>query len=121
MGLSLRLFPIDDLWRWDGGYSHTILNVDAVSWDDGRALSKIARRLPDGHDVTAHLGARIKEGPHAGEHCYGKLASDAYGEPYRWLTASELLPFLSKHLPKHPATAYVRALPSDNLIVLDWH
>ncbi len=64
----------------------------------------------------------IRDGHAAGERCYGKLVADAYGEPYRWLTAKELLGCLVEHWPAgNPVTAYVRALPSEDLIVLDWH
>lgn len=120
MGLALDLWPIDRL-QGSFGYSHTVLNLGGLTWDLGALIRESARRLPDGHDITAHLAGRIPEGHHKGESCYGKLVNDAYGEPYRWLTAKELLPFLEEHWPKHPATAYVRALPSDGLIVLDWH
>ena len=121
MGLSLFLFPIDDLYRGTSGFSHTILNIGDVSWDLGAEIQKVARRLPDGHDISAFLAGTIRNGANKGERCYGTLAKDRYGEPYRWLTAEELLPFLKKHWSKHPATGYVRAMPSDGLIVLDWH
>ena len=118
MGLALRLYPIDHLSQGCFGYSHTVLDLRGLAWDLGAQIKEAARRLPDGHDITGLLGGRIKD---KGGRCYGKLVDDAYGEPYRWLTAKELLPFLEEHWPKHPATAYVRALPSDGLIVLDWH
>jgi hypothetical protein len=121
MGLALRLFPIDCLHGGSFGYSHTVLELGGLSWDLGAEIRENARRLPDGHNITAHLATRIEDGKHEGERCYGRLVNDAYGEPYRWLTAKELLPFLVKHWPKRPATAYVRALPGDGLIVLDWH
>ena len=120
MGLALRLFPIDHLSTLSG-YSHNVLEVGDLNWDLGEQIQKQARRLPYGHDITTYLAQVIPNGDAAGARYYGKLANDVYGDPYRWLTAEELLPFLSKHWPKHPVTAYVRALPSDRLIVLDWH
>lgn len=119
MGLALRLFPIDCL-QGSFGYSHTVLELGGLSWDLGAEIREVARRLPDGHDLTALLASRIPDGPYEGEHRYGRLVDDAYGEPYRWLTAKELLPFLEEHWPKHPATAYVGAMRSDGLVVLDW-
>lgn len=121
MGLALRLLPIDFLSQGIFGYSHTVLDIRAVDWDLGAQMSAAARRLPDGHDITGHLGGRISDGQHKGGSCYGRLTDDAYGKPYCWLTAKELLPFLEEHWPKYPATAYVRALPSEGLIVLDWY
>jgi hypothetical protein len=120
MGLALRLLPIDCL-HGSFGFSHNVLELGGLSWDLGAKIRDAARRLPDVHDVTSYLGGRIADGSSKGERCYGKLVDDAYGEPYRWLTARELLTFLEDHWPKHPVTAYVRALPSDGLIVLDWH
>ena len=121
MGLALRLLPITSLHQGIRGYSHTILELGGLSWDLGADIRALARRLPDGHDITAHLAKRVKDGYHKGESIYGKLVEDSYGEPYRWLTAKELLPFLDEHWPKDPITAFVRAMPSDGLIVLDWH
>ena len=121
MGLDLRLFPIDHLRQGIFGYSHTVLELGGLGWDLGAKIKERARRLPDGHDITSHLGGRIRDGHAEGERYYGKLVDDAYGEPYRWLTAKKLLPFLEEHWPKHPITAYVRAMPTDGLIVLDWH
>ena len=120
MGLALRLLPVDH-FRNGFGYSHSILELDGLDWDLGGTIRDLARLLPDGHDITAYLGKRIPDGACKDERCYGTLVTDAYGELYRWLTARELLPFLSEHWPKHPVTAYVRALPEDRLIVLDWH
>jgi hypothetical protein len=121
MGLALRLLPIDHLHQGSYGYSHNLLELGGMSWDLGAEIQKQGRRLPDGHNITSHLGAIIPDGYAKGERHYGKLNTDVYGEPYRWLTAKELLPFLDEHWPKHPVTAYVHALPSDGLIVLDWH
>lgn len=121
MGLGLRLFPIDHLHQGISGFSHNLLELGDIDWDLGAEIKERSRRLPDGHDIMSYLGGTIRNGHAKGERYYGKLAEDGYGEPYRWLTAKELLPFLKKHWPKHPITAYVGALPSDNLIVLDWH
>lgn len=120
MGLALYLLPVKDL-HGSFGNTHTVLDLGGVDWDLGSLIRDSARRLPDGHDIQGHLGGRIKDGSQKDGRCYGRLVDDAYGEPYCWLTAKELMPVLQKHWPEHPATAYVRAMPSDNLIVLDWH
>lgn len=120
MGLALYLCPIKDLNGLFGN-AHTVLDLGNLDWDLGAQIKERSRRLPEGHDICGHLAGRIEEGPHQGERCYGRFIYDSYGEPYCWLTAKELLPFLQKHWPHHPATAYVRAMPSDGLIVLDWH
>lgn len=121
MGLALRLFPISHLSQGLFANCHTVLELGGLDWDLGKEISVQARRLPDGHDIQGHLGSRVPDGYYKGEHRYGKFVDDAYGEPYRWLTAKELLPFLEAHWAGHPVTAYVRAMPSDGLIVLDWH
>jgi hypothetical protein len=121
MGLALRLFPIDRLWNGGTeGFSHTVLELGSISWDLGEVLREKARRLPDGHDISALLAGIIPDGYARGERYYGKLNTDAYGEPYRWLTARELSIYLDEHWPKHPTTAYVRAMKPDDLVVLDW-
>ena len=121
MGLALRLLPIDHFSNGCFGYSHSILELGGLDWNLGNAIHNHARLLPDGHNITAYLAKLIPDGECKGERGYGKLATDAYGELYRWLTARELLPLLREHWPKHPVTAYVSALPEDQLIVLDWH
>jgi hypothetical protein len=121
MGLALRLFPIDHLHGGTEGFSHTILDMGGVAWEIGAVIREKARRLPDGHDISALLAGLIPDGYAKGERYYGKLDTDAYGEPYRWLMARELLVYLEEHWPNHPATAYVRAMKPDGLVVLDWH
>jgi hypothetical protein len=120
MGLALRLLPVD-LFDGHFGFSHSILELGGLGWDLGGTIRDRGRLLPDGHDITAYLAKRIPDGACAGERCYGKLVADVYGEAYRWITARELLLILDEHWPKNPVTAYVRALPEDRLIVLDWH
>ncbi len=121
MALSLYLCPIKHLSQGLFGSAHTLLDLGDLGWDLGAEIKQCSRWLPDGHDIQGHLAGRIKDGYHKGERCYGRFVEDAYGEPYGWLTARELLPFLEEHWTDHPATAYVRAMPSDGLIVLDWH
>jgi hypothetical protein len=120
MGLALRLFPVDMLQN-NFGICGSLLELGGISWDLGATISKLARRLPDGHDITAHSVRRMTEGPHKGERCYGRFDTDAYGETYRWLTVHELRPLLIEHWPGHPVTEYISALVPDQLIVLDWH
>lgn len=121
MSIELRLLPVD---RWPSGIEgtcHTVLNApqDYRMFDEIRAT--VPERLPRIHNFTGHFGSIIEDGTHKGEHGYGKLVSDAYGEPYQWMPASELGPILHKHYPAHPVSAYVMAMPPDDMIVLDWH
>ena len=121
MGLALQLLPVSHLGPGNFGNCHTVLDLGGLSWDLGAEIRKATRRLPDGHDIQGLLGTYIPDGKHEGSRCYGRLVNDVYGMPYEWLTAKELLIFLDEHWPEHPVTAYVRAMPSDGLIVLDWH
>jgi hypothetical protein len=120
VGLALRLLPVDH-FHGNFGNCRSLLELGDLDWDLGGTIRERARLLPDGHDISAHLATRIRDGEHEGSRCYGKLVTDVYGELYRWLTARELVPVLREHWPKHPVTAYVDALPDDRLIVLDWH
>ena len=125
MGLALNLFPIEHLNYGTGpsscwGYSHTVLRLGDLSWDTGQLIAAAGKPLPDRHNISALLAGRVKDGTSQGERYYGVLDKDSYGEPYKWITAEALLPFLDDRWPKHPATAYVRALPKDALVVLDW-
>jgi hypothetical protein len=120
MGLALRLLPVDRFH--DGfGLSRSVLELGGLSWDLGSTIRDLARRLPDGHDISAYGGKEIPDGQCKGERCHGKLVDDVYGDPYCWLTAKELRPVLAEHWPKHPVRAYVLTMPDDQLIVLDWH
>ena len=120
MGLSLRLLPIDHL-HGAMGFSHTVIPLGGVSWDFAPTIQALATAIPKGHDISAHEAVVIKEGAATGERRHGPLTTDSYGEPYTWIQSRHLLPILLEHWPKHPATAYVRALSPGHLIVLDWH
>jgi hypothetical protein len=139
MGLDLRLLPCegwreeDDYHLW--GYSHTILELGGIGEDAQRAFQKMVdpylAKLPAGHDITSFVGALVSEGCHKGEYTYGTLRDkDAYGSPYEVVLAKHLLPWIVEHFqydgrrggPYQAAiVAYVRALPSDTKIILDWH
>jgi hypothetical protein len=125
MGLALSLFPIEHLHYGGGpsscwGYSHTVLNLGGLTWDLGQLIEAAAKFLPDHHNINTLTAGRIKDGTSKGERYYGVLDKDCYGSPYKWITAVVLLPFLVEHWPKHPVTAYVRTMPDDGMIVLDW-
>ena len=143
MGLDLRLLPCehwteknDRVW----GYSHTILELGRVGEDAYRAFEKLVKphlvKMPDGHDVSSYVGKLIPDGYAKGERYYGAFrAKDAYGTAYEFITAQHLLPWLEAHFrndgsdgggkPYGPyqtsIVAYIRALPPDTKIVLDWH
>jgi len=139
MGIDLRLLPCEH-WheQQDGslwGYSHTILDLGGVSHETHDAFEAQVRshvvKMPAGHHVTSFVGGRVPEGHHKGERVYGALREDAYGTPYEAVAAEHLLPWLVEHfqydghLGRGPyqasIVAYVRALPPDTKIVLDWH
>lgn len=117
MGVDLRLLPIDSTSCW---FSHTVLNVerDRDLWPEISALKPA--RIPDDLRISTYV-ARIPD--RDGETGYGNLdlASDAYGCHYTWIEAGRLTPVIAARQPNHPTTAYLRALPPDTLIVLDWH
>ena len=139
MGLDLRLLPCEHwsaLDRRVWGFSHTILELGRVGHDAYAAFEATVTphlaTMPAGHDVSSFVGARVVDGRHEGEHVYGTIRDkDAYGSPYQFVSARHLLPWLAEHFkygghedygPYHAAiAAYVRALPPDTKIVLDWH
>ena len=143
MGLDLRLLPCEHWTERNGrvwGFSHTILELGGMGEGDYEAFEKMVKphlvKLPDGHDVSSYLGKLIPDGYAKGERYYGTLRSeDSYGTPYEFVTARHLLPWVEEHfcydgnagsgLPYGPyqtaIVAYIRALPPDTKIVLDWH
>jgi hypothetical protein len=139
MGLDLSLLPCEH-WREENGrlwgYSHTILDLGRVCQDAYLSFEKMVKphlaQMPAGHDVSSFVGALVPEGNYyAGERIYGTIRDkDAYGTPYVVVTAQHLLPWLEEHFcydgnrggPYQTSiVAYVRALPPDTKIVLDWH
>lgn len=139
MGLDLRLLPCEHWSEENGrvwGISHTILELGRVGHDDYDSFQELVKshlvKMPDGHSISSYVGARVPEGYHKGERIYGTIKdTDAYGEPYKVIAARHLLPWLEEHFcydghrghgPYQTAiAAYVRALPPDTKIVLDWH
>lgn len=126
MSLGLNLFPINHLHYGDGphscwGFSHSILTLGSLPWEVGQQINTLAKPLPDRHQITGYLGGRLAEGPSKGDRHYGLFDKDCYGETYKWIAVRDLRPLLAKYWPKHPATAYVVAMPDDDFVVLDWH
>lgn len=139
MTLDLRLLPCESWHEENGrlwGYAHTVLALGSVGEDAWNTFQVQVKphlaKLPAGHDVTSHIGARVPEGHHTGELMYGTIRdNDAYGAPYEYVAAKHLLPWLADHFtydgrrgggPYQAAiVAYVRALPPYTKIVLDWH
>lgn len=139
MGIDLRLLPCE-FWKmregrlW--GYSHTILDLGRVSHEAHDAFQTMVKPhlapLPVDHDVTSFVGRLVPDGSCAGERLYGHFrATDAYGEAYKVVDTCHLLPWLEEHF-RHDGSngygpyqvaicAYLRALPRDTKIVLDWH
>ena len=138
MGIDLRLLPCEHWHETNGrvmGLSHTILNLGGVCHEAHSAFEEMVRphlvKLPEGHDISSFVGARVSDGYYKGERIYGTFqAKDAYGAPYEAVAAKHLLPWLAAHFqydgylgrgPYQAAIlAYVRALPRDTKIVLDW-
>lgn len=140
MGIDLRLLPCEH-WREheDGslwGFSHTILDLGRVGVVSHDSFEERVRphvvRMPAGHHVSSYVGAVVPEGYYKGERIYGTIrANDAYGSPYEFVAAEHLLPWLAEHFQydgnrghgpyQASIVAYVRALPPDTKIVLDWH
>ena len=139
MSLDLRLLPCEHWYEENGrlsGMSSTVLELGSLcddAWDAFQAQVKPHLvELPAGHDLSSYVGARVPAGFHKGEPMFGTIrAKDAYGSAYEVVAAQHLLPWLTAyfqydgHLGKGPyqtaIVAYVRALPPDTKIVLDWH
>lgn len=140
MGIDLRLLPCES---WDDrnpnarlwGFSHSILELGGVckeAWDAFETMVKPhLMKLPTDHSVSSFVGDVVPEGHHKGEPMYGTIrAKDAYGAAYEYVTARHLLPWIEEHFryngdrggPYQAAiVAYVRVLPPDTKIILDWH
>lgn len=139
MGIDLRLLPCEHWSVHDGktwGFSHTILHLGDIweeAWDAFQQMVKPHLvTMPAGHDVSSYTGAIVPDGYHKGEKIYGTIReADGYGAPYTFVTAKDLLPWLAEHFQydggrghgpyQTSIVAYVRALPPDTKIVLDWH
>lgn len=139
MGIGLRLLPCEvwfegPLGLW--GFSHTMLELGDVSSEAWEAFQEQVTPhlfpLPRGHHLSSFVGPRMTEGRYKGEHVYGLLGdTDSYGEAYKGVTAQHLVPWLGEHFRYEGApgnghhqravVAFVRALPPDTKIVLDWH
>lgn len=122
MSLALDLYPIDYLGsNW--GFSHTVLTLPGGGGVRGvlKESGLKPRLLPDDHKITGRVVGRVPDGYAEGESMHGRFDTDPYGDPYTWLTASELLPVLQQCHPKHPTTAYIAALEPNTLVVLGWH
>lgn len=133
MGIELYLLPVDHYTNTNGkfsGHSHQIISIGKYYelFDDITRLLK-PTPLPEGHDVSSHIGATIKNGEHEGESTYGTLTTDPYGAPHTYVVAGELAVLLQKHIPDHPATAFittwakwqVRGGVTVPIVILGWH
>lgn len=118
MGIDLNLLPIDSL-HGTQGYSHTILRTERAraTWPK---LTKLARPLPEHHDISALTVGRVPDGYAKGAPMYGRADADAYGEPYTWLEAGVVADVLTEDGNFAPTIAYLRALPADTMVILDW-
>lgn len=139
MGIDLRLLPCEHWHEENGkvfGFSHTILELGRIYEEAWGAFETMVKphlaKLPDGHDISSFVGGRVPVGFHKGEPMYDTIrAKDAYGSPYEAVTAAYLLPWIVEHFqydgrrghgPYQTAiVAYMRALPPDTKIILDWH
>jgi hypothetical protein len=139
MGIDLRLLPCEHWHEVDGklwGYSHTILELGSIWEEAWHAFQTMVKphlvRMPASHNVTSFVGARVDEGYYKGEGIYGTIRDkDAYGAPYEVVVAEHLLPWLAEHFKydggsgcgpyQTSIVAYVRGLPPNTKIVLDWY
>lgn len=125
MGVDLRLLPLGCLHSTLGtsswGYSHTVLDVPRRRelWESIDKLGPVA--IPVGSDISSFVGRRVPDGAAEGETMYGRLDKDSYGTAYTWIKAGDLVVAFFEHLPGHPVTQYLAALPVDSLVILDWH
>lgn len=123
MSTGLRLLPVDIFDEASGwGYSHTVLSFPSARVLRDPIEELKPERLPKGHNISSHVGARVPDGSSKGEPMYGRIGpTDAHDLAYTWLRARELAPILAKHFRTHPNTAFICALPADTYVILDWY
>lgn len=49
------------------------------------------------------------------------VLKDAYGRPIQGVTAGAIVRAYGRKWTRHPAICYLRALPPDTRVMLDWH
>ena len=101
--------------------AHTRLAADSAFYlfDELYEIrNEYGRDLP--RDYSSYVSTRRN-----GEHCYGRIRNDAYGEPLKRVYAERLKP-LGKKIRKEDyesraVWAYLCALPDDVEVILYWH
>lgn len=118
MGLDLALLPFDGR-----DFSHTVLNCY-----DGRVVFEklLDEQSRLGKDVPENFRCYLSTEENSGEHCYGVVTEDHYGEPLKYLKAKQLVNFFS-HIPPDllstetlAIVAFLEKTPPDRKVALMW-
>jgi len=126
MGRDLRLITVDVLnaYRMSGssatlhGISEATLELPRTSEEAYERIDMLpAEPIPSYVDVYSWIGKRVPSGPAKGSLMEGTLSRRGL----TWLRAKTLKPVLKKYFSERPATQYIRALPDDTMVILDWH
>lgn len=126
MGRELRLITVDVL-------SAYVRSGSSATW---RGISQATLELPrldeGGYEridllPAAPIPSFVEVRSWIGDRASGRLTegivrrTDGNGAPLTWVRAGKLKPVLKKYFKDRPATAYIRALPDDTMVILDWH
>lgn len=122
MGIDLKLLIVDGYMSDEFSFSHTIMEFGRI-YDVFELLDKKAffRDIK----LATYL-ATISNGPMTGEYCYGVITETPYGNKLTYIYAKDLIEVM-KYYEGHfnfntrACIAYVRELPSYNLIGLYYH
>ena len=123
MGIDCTLLPAAAHDGW--GFAHTVLPLERRSdlWPRLRAVEPLPLDVRLIH-FTSYLGRSP-----SGEHAYGRMAEDAYGEQLRFYAAGDLARVISE-FDRHPtaaaplnaaAAAYLGCLPAESPVAAYWH
>jgi len=116
MGTDLTIIPVDyedgkNAW----GHSNLTVERDSSLWPLIAELKQVELDRPFG----CHF-ARCEDG----EHKYGDITEESYGEPLYYVRAEVLGTTIKDHeslMYNLHISAYLLALPSEKKIILYWH
>ncbi len=130
MGIDLKLLPLETREDMDWGFAHTMLELDRRHelWDF--IDDEVPVITKDNFKFSSYC-APIPSGEWEGENGYGEITEDPYGNAIKWCRAGKLAEVMEKFYTDGggyktdyrnlAAIAYLKVLPTDNLIALYWH
>lgn len=120
MGFDLTLLPVtqvDESW----GFAHMLLPLDRDR-DMFDRIDKLGAAPEPSFQLRSYL-SRIKEGPSAGEQCYGMVTHDPYGAEICYAPSCELAKAMvggNSTKWNEAAAAFLRDIPTMP-VALYWH